>query len=62
MRTRTDILTASRVDLTLILLPMIGAEEAEHMLADSSVPRAVIERVLTRPAERRPIREPVRAA
>lgn len=61
MRIRTDLMTASRVDVALILLPMIGAEEAERMLIDSSVPRAVIERVLTRPVERRPIRETARA-
>lgn len=40
-------MTASRVDVTLILLPMIGVEEAERMTACADVLQTIIERVLT---------------
>ncbi|MGF6180179.1 hypothetical protein ABIB42_001179 [Massilia sp. UYP32] len=44
-----------RAELTLILLPMIGVEEAERMMACADVPKVIIERVLTQPSERRAI-------
>lgn len=50
---RTDIVTASRVDLTLELLPLIGWLEASCTLARSGVPLEVAARVLAMPAEPR---------
>lgn len=50
---RTDFATASRVDLTLILLPLITFQEASLMLAISCVPAEVAARVLTLPDARR---------
>lgn len=57
---RTDLLTASRVDLTLILLPEIGWLAASCTLAVSGVPIEVAARVLAMPAEpkRRPVTLP----
>jgi len=54
MTPRTDLLTASQVDLALILLPEITWWEASFMLAVSGVPAEVAARVLTLPAARRP--------
>jgi len=50
---RTDTLTASRVDLVLILLPIITQAEAAQSLADSGVPADVATRVLDNPQQRR---------
>jgi hypothetical protein len=50
---RKDILTASRVDLVLILLPVISHQEAANALIASGVPVEVAARVLATPAERR---------
>jgi hypothetical protein len=54
MTPRTDLITASQVDLALILLPEITWLEATCMLAVSGVPAEVAARVLARPAARRP--------
>lgn len=61
---RTDVLTAIRVDLTIILLPKIGWLAASCMLAANHVPLDVAIRVLAQPRERRhveiaPLRFPV---
>lgn len=53
MQTRTDSLTASRVDLTLILLPTITWLEASCMVALSGVPAEVAARALAVPEARR---------
>jgi hypothetical protein len=53
MRPRTDIITASRVDLALILLPVVTRLEVSYMLAVSGVPEEVAVRVLALPLERR---------
>lgn len=54
---RTDLLTASRVDLTLVLIPTITWLEASCMLARSGVPADVAARVLALPGARRTPRE-----
>lgn len=54
---RKDMLTASRVDLVLILLPIINKMEAAWALAASGVSLEVAARVLATPAERRAILE-----
>jgi hypothetical protein len=54
MTPRTDLITASRVDLTLILLPLIGRWEAAWTLAANDVPLEVAARVMALPLERRP--------
>lgn len=53
MTPRTDLVTASRIDLTLILLPSITWLEASCMLAVSGVPVEVAARVLALPLKRR---------
>lgn len=53
MLKRTDLVTASRVDLALALLPTITWLEASCMLAESGVPAEVAARVLALPLERR---------
>ena len=58
MKARTDILTASRVDLVLLLLPMLSKSEAFSSLIQSGVPLEVAMRVLEMPYERRPIEPP----
>lgn len=58
MKPRTDYLTASRVDLTLMLLPLIGRWEAACTLAVNDVPLEVAARVLALPLERRPMLQP----
>lgn len=55
MTQRTDLITASRVDLALILLPAITWWEASYMLAVSGVSEEVAARVLVLPLERRPV-------
>jgi hypothetical protein len=57
MESRTDTLTACRVDLTLLLLPAIGQWEAAWTLATNNVPLEVAARVLALPLERRPVKE-----
>lgn len=56
-KARTDLKTASVVDVALLLLPMIGLSAAFRMLVESGVSEPVVARVLERPTERRPIRE-----
>jgi hypothetical protein len=53
MTERTDLITASRVDLTLILLPAIGWLEAALTLAANDVPLEAAARVLALPLKRR---------
>jgi hypothetical protein len=55
MTQRTDLITASRVDDALILLPTISWLEASVMLAASGVPAEVAARVLALPLARRPL-------
>jgi predicted permease len=50
---RTDLVTASRVDLALILLPLVGWLATSVTLAVSGVPADVAVRVLVMPAARR---------
>lgn len=59
MKNRTDLWTASRVDVALILMPLISAGEAEQMLLAAGIRASVIERVIHRPEERRAVRETV---
>jgi hypothetical protein len=51
---RSDLTTASRVDLALILLPLIGWWEVSRTMAVSGVPADVAARVLALPSARRP--------
>lgn len=53
MSERTDLITASRVDLAVLLLPAITWLEASCMLAVSGVPAEVAARVLALPGARR---------
>jgi hypothetical protein len=55
MTPRTDYLTACRVDMTLILLPLIGWLGASVALAANDVPVEVAARVMAMPAARRDI-------
>lgn len=55
---RTDLITACRVDLTLILLPAIGRLEAACTLAANDIPLEVAARVLALPLERRRLVHP----
>lgn len=57
MNERIDQLTAMRVDLTLILLPLIGWLEASVTLAANEVPLEVAARVMALPMERRAVTE-----
>jgi hypothetical protein len=50
---RSDLITASRVDLALLLLPTVGWLQTACTLAASGVPEEVAARVLAMPAERR---------
>lgn len=59
MSPRTDLLTASRVDLTLMLLPTISWLGASCTLALNAVPLEVAARVLTSPDSRRAIDLPL---
>jgi hypothetical protein len=51
---RTDLVTASRVELALILLPMIGWLKTSYTLGASGVPLEVAVRVMVLPEARRP--------
>jgi hypothetical protein len=62
MMPRTDIVTASRIDLTLTLLPAIGWLQASCTLAASAVPLEVAARVLALPDARRAIQLPTTVA
>lgn len=53
MKPRIDVVTASRVDLALLLLPMVTWLEASCMLALSGVSDEVAARVLALPGARR---------
>jgi hypothetical protein len=53
---RTDLITASRVDLALILLPLVGWLKTSYTLAASGVPLEVAVRVMVLPQSRRPTR------
>jgi hypothetical protein len=55
MDKRTDVMTAARVDATLILLPLIGWLEASCTLALNGVPIHVAARVLAIPSAHRRI-------
>lgn len=59
---RTDLVTAAKVDATIILLPLIGWLEASHTLAANDVPIDVAARVLARPLLCRSIDLPARLA
>jgi hypothetical protein len=52
---RVDLITAARIDATLILLPLIGWLEASCTLAANGVPADVAARVLALPMARRRI-------
>jgi hypothetical protein len=54
MTPRTDLITASRVDLALLLLLDVGWLATSYTVAVSGVPAEVAARVLARPLERRP--------
>jgi hypothetical protein len=54
MNPRDNLMKAS-IDVAIILLPLIGPAEAERMMARAGVTQAIIERVLTRPTERRAV-------
>lgn len=58
MDSRIDTITASRIDLTLLLLPDVGWLAAAVTLAVSGVPEEVAARVLALPLERRPVNVP----
>lgn len=49
---RTDLLTASRLDFCLTLLPHMGRQAVARMLADHDVPIGVVVRVLASPNRR----------
>lgn len=57
MEPRTDIITASRVDLALIPLAAITWMKASCMLAVNGVPEEVAARVLALPGARRVLAE-----
>jgi hypothetical protein len=52
MTPRTDRLTATRIDLALTLLPLVGRKDAARMLAHHQVPLTIALRVLTAPRRR----------
>lgn len=54
MTPRLDLITASQIDLALLLLPEVGWLATSCMLATSGVPADVAARVLALPLERRP--------
>jgi len=58
MTQRKDLLTASRVDQVLVLLPAISWLEAACALAALRVPIDVAARVMALPAERRRLPAP----
>jgi hypothetical protein len=58
---RTDLVTASRAELAVILLPLVGTQQAARMLARNLVPVGVAVQVLVDPARRRAAEAPVAA-
>jgi hypothetical protein len=50
---RADLITASRVDLALILLPLVGWLQTSLTLAASGVPIEVAVRIMVLPGARR---------
>jgi hypothetical protein len=52
MLPRTDLVTAIRIDLALILLPLVGRQDAARMLAHHHVPLEIALRVLIAPQHR----------
>jgi hypothetical protein len=57
MTPRADETTAMLVDLAIILMPMVGRQEAAKMLARQHVALAVAARVLVHSLARRPVTE-----
>jgi hypothetical protein len=55
MTERNDILTVSRIDLVLILMPIISVDEARYAMSASGVPAHGVTRVIFTPVERRPL-------
>jgi hypothetical protein len=53
MNKRVDLVTASRVELALILLPLVGWLKTSYTLAASGVPLEVAVRVMALPEARR---------
>lgn len=54
---RGNLFWSSYVDAALVLLPLIGTQEAECMLIGVGVSPRVINRVLNQPTARRPVRK-----
>lgn len=54
---RKNLVSSSYIDMVLVLLPWIGAEQALAMLLNAGLSKASIERVLTQPGRRRPVRQ-----
>lgn len=54
LQRRSDLLTASRIDFGLTLLPVVGRQNVARMLAHHNVPVTLVLRVLASPS-RRPI-------
>jgi hypothetical protein len=52
MQRRTDLLTASRLDFGLTLLPVIGRQNVARILARHNVPVRLVLRVLASPSRR----------
>jgi hypothetical protein len=52
MTPRTDLLTASRLDFGLVLLPVLGAQKVARILARHNVPVCLVLRVLASPNRR----------
>jgi hypothetical protein len=52
MKARTDLLTASRLDFGLTLMPVIGRQKVARILARQNVPVSLVLRVLASPSRR----------
>jgi hypothetical protein len=52
LQPRTDLLTASRLDFGLTLLPVIGRQNAARILARHNIPVRLVLRVLASPSRR----------
>jgi hypothetical protein len=52
LQPRTDLLTASRLDFGLVLLPVLGAQKVARILARHNVPVQLVLRVLASPNRR----------
>jgi hypothetical protein len=53
LRPRTDLLTASRLDFGLTLLPVIGRQNVARILARQNIPVRLVLRVLASPSRRK---------